>query len=77
MHFRLRRGLCRILGHRWDWRVSNDWPYLECTRCSSGWMVGRPAPPIATTIDRHLSDRDGDYRKEERHNVRRLLSRAV
>jgi hypothetical protein len=53
MHFRFRRGLCRILGHRWDWRVKDDWPYLECTRCGSGWMVGRPVGRAAPDRDDH------------------------
>src|SRR5262245_46436911 len=38
------RGVCRIIGHRWVWRLSNDWPYHECLRCGSRWEVGRPVP---------------------------------
>ncbi len=39
---RLMRGICRVIGHRWDWRLEDDWPHLECKRCGSGWMLGRP-----------------------------------
>ena len=40
---RLMRGLCRVIGHRWVWRLTEDsWPYHECTRCASIWQLGRP-----------------------------------
>jgi hypothetical protein len=40
-----------VLGHRWVWRLAGGgsvraeperlvWPYLQCTRCDSVWMVG-------------------------------------
>ena len=41
---RSRRGVCGIIGHRWVWRLSNDWPYHQCTRCGSHWELGRPVP---------------------------------
>jgi hypothetical protein len=51
---RLMRGVCRMIGHRWVWRLTEDgWPYHECTRCGSGWELGRPIDPK----DENASDR--------------------
>lgn len=41
---RVLRGVCGIVGHRWAWRLEDDWPYHECTRCGSSWELGRPMP---------------------------------
>lgn len=44
-HSRFLRGVCRVVGHRWTWRLAaDDWPYQECTRCGSSWELGRPIP---------------------------------
>jgi hypothetical protein len=44
----LLRGVCRVVGHRWVWRLTeDDWPYHECTRCAATWMLGRPVGPSA------------------------------
>lgn len=40
----LLRSVCRVVGHRWVWRLEDDWPYHECRRCGSRWMLGRPLP---------------------------------
>lgn len=43
---RLMRALCRVIGHRWVWQLTEDgWPYHECTRCCSRWELGRPIAP--------------------------------
>jgi hypothetical protein len=43
-HSRVLLGMCRVVGHRWIWRVESDLPYHECTRCGARWEVGRPVP---------------------------------
>lgn len=41
---RVLRGACGVFGHRWVWKIRDDWPYHMCTRCGAGWEVGRPRP---------------------------------
>jgi hypothetical protein len=41
---RLVRSVCRVVGHRWVWRLEDDWPFHECSRCGCRWMLGRPVP---------------------------------
>ncbi len=75
-HLRLMRGVCRILGHRWRWRLSRTTGHVRCSRCGSGWQAGQPITP-EMSVQRLARFSDRSSACPGRHGVTRSTSRAT